>query len=551
VVKELEAKLAAARKVRDDYQSARRAEIRDDVEARGSLYLRAAADLKFDARSKGIDDRAKKDGLTPLHVRAVSFMWKKRGDDASAAEHPVLAPWRLFSALPKDQFAAKAPEVLAAVEAKNTAKPGAVHPLVLAAFREAKPTDMNQVAESYAALLGRLEEHSREALAKSGKKGQPLGDPEWESLRVAFFGDAGLFVPPAESDRFLLDRKQRQELTELTKKIDEVQNQAAANICRAMVMNDAPKPMDPHVFVRGNAGRPGKPVPRQFLKVLSGPDRKPFQNGSGRLELAQAIVGQAAPLTARVIVNRVWRWHFGEGLVDSPSDFGVRCDPPSHPELLEDLTAGFIADGWSIKTLHRRIMRSNVYRQQSTLRPEYVVKDARNRLLWRFNRQRLDFESLRDALLTVSGSLDTTQGGPAVKLNEAPFPPRRTIYGFIDRQFLDGVYRTFDFAVPDTTNPTRFVTTVPQQALFLMNSPFIQQQARSLAAAVGPEASGDPAAVVDRVYRQVLGRGPDDHERTRAQEFLKQAGDTPKEGLPPLAQLAQVLMLTNEFSYVD
>ena len=413
------------------------------------------------------------------------------------------------------------------------------------------------MVDLYASLLGRLEEHRRETDAKADKKGGPLDDPAWESLRAGLLRRRRACSPlPTDNDRFLLDRKQRQELAELSKKVDAVQNEAAAKICRAMVMNDAPKPTEPHVFVRGNPGRRGKAVPRQFLQVLAGADRKPFQNGSGRLELAEAIVGKAAPLTARVIVNRVWRWHFGEGLVDSPSDFGVRSDPPSHPELLDDLAAGFIADGWSIKSLHRRIMLSNVYQQQSTLRPEYVAKDAQNRLLWRFNRQRLDFETLRDSLLAVAGTPRHDSGRAVRRLNETPFPPRRTVYGFIDRQNLDGVYRTFDFAVPDATSPKRFVTTVPQQALFLMNSPFVQQQAQRLATVLEPrprtdQATADPAASSTALYRRVLGRRPDDHERGRAVEFLQRAGGDRRGGCPPLAQLAQVLMLTNEFLYVD
>ena len=183
-----------------------------------------------------------------------------------------------------------------------------------------------------------------------------------------------------------------------------------------------------------------------------------------------------------MLVNRVWRWHFGQALVTTPSDFGLRSDPPSHPELLDELAASFIDSGWSIKTLHRQIMLSSVYQQRSDPRPDCLMRDPRNQLLWRFNRQRLDFESMRDSVLAVAGTLDTTQGGPSVALNTPPFPPRRTVYGFIDRQNLDGVYRTFDFAVPDATNPKRFVTTVPQQALFLMNSPFIQEQAKRLAA---------------------------------------------------------------------
>src|SRR5690606_13646096 len=130
--------------------------------------------------------------------------------------------------------------------------------------------------------------------------------------------------------------------------------------------------------------------------------------------------------------------------------------PPTHPELLDELAAGFIADGWSIKSLHRRIMLSSVYQQQSTLRDDCMEKDAENRLVWRFNRQRLDFESMRDSILAVSGSLDTAQGGPSVVLNEASLPPRRTVYGFIDRQNLDGDYRSFDFSTPDATSARRF-----------------------------------------------------------------------------------------------
>ena len=258
-----------------------------------------------------------------------------------------------------------------------------------------------------------------------------------------------------------------------------------------MVLRDAPTPVDPHIFVRGNPGRPGKPVPRQFLKVLAGPERKPFATGSGRLELARAIVDPANPLTARVLVNRVWQWHFGQALVTTPSDFGLRSDPPSHPDLLDDLARSFLDSGWSIKALHRRIMLSSTYQQSSELRPDCLERDPQNRLLWRYNRQRLDFEAMRDSVLAVAGTLDTTMGGPSVALQEPPLPTRRTVYGFIDRQNLDGVYRTFDFAVPDATSPKRFVTTVPQQALFLMNSPFVQQQASKLAAAVAREAGSE------------------------------------------------------------
>lgn len=354
----------------------------------------------------------------------------------------------------------------------------------------------------------------------------------------------------AEAKDGALNADQRNELSKLNRAIDALNVESASVIPRAMVMNDAPQPMQPHVFIRGNPGRPGKAVPRQFLEILSGPDREPFQQGSGRLELAQAIVDTARPLTARVIVNRVWAWHFGQGLVNSPSDFGVRSDPPSHPELLDELALGFLADGWSIKSLHRRIMLSSVYQQQSGLREDCVEKDAENRLLWRFNRQRLDFESMRDSILAVAGTLDAARGGPAVALDATSMPPRRTIYGFIDRQDLNGDYRSFDFASPDATSPRRFVTTVPQQALFLMNSPFVQEQAKRLAASIEGEAGGSVGAV-GRLYERVLGRAPDADELARASAFVDRPGASAEGSLPPLAQLAQVLMLTNEFLYVD
>jgi hypothetical protein len=344
-----------------------------------------------------------------------------------------------------------------------------------------------------------------------------------------------------------------------------------------MVLNDAPHPTDPHVFVRGNPGRPGKAVPRRFLSLLVEPNRPPFQKGSGRLELAAAIADPKNPLTARVIVNRVWMWHLGKGLVATPSDFGMRSDPPTHPELLDYLAAGFMDSGWSLKTLHRQIMLSNTYRQRSALRLEGMERDPDNRLLWRFNRQRLDFESMRDSVLAVAGALDPRIGGPAAPIAEPPFSSRRTLYGFVDRQNLDGVYRTFDFAVPDATSPRRFVTTVPQQALFLLNSPFLHEQARRLASAVVNESppgsaasasgsAGDSAPAVRRLYSRILGRPPEPDELKLAIEFVRRQTASPlgessvwKLGrsvknnalLSPWEQLTQVLLLTNEFMFVD
>ena len=254
-------------------------------------------------------------------------------------------------------------------------------------------------------------------------------------------------------------------------------------------------------------------MPRQFLAVLSGKDRKPFSDGSGRLELARAIARDDNPLTARVMVNRIWQHHFGQGLVATPSDFGLRSDPPSHPELLDWLADRFVRGGWSIKAMHRLIMLSNTYQQQSdnVYGSSYTERDPQDRLLWKYSRHRLEFEAMRDALLAASGRLDTTVGGRPVAIAEPPFSPRRTVYGYIDRQNLEGVYRVFDFASPDTSSPRRFETTVPQQALFLMNGPFVVEQARELARKAEGHAR-DPKERVRWLYRRLFGRDPEARE---------------------------------------
>jgi hypothetical protein len=245
---------------------------------------------------------------------------------------------------------------------------------------------------------------------------------------------------------------------------------------------DNPKPYDPVVFLRGSPGNPGPKVDRRFLTILS-PDGKPtpFEHGSGRLELAEAIASKNNPLTARVWVNRIWDHLFGRGIVDTPSDFGSRGTPPTHPALLDSLACDLMDHGWSTKQIIREIVLSSTYRQSSVTRADCAAVDPDNKLLWRANRRRLDLEALRDSLLTVAGRLDVTTGGPSVSLTDPPFSRRRSVYGYIERQNLPAFFRTFDFANPNTHTPDRPQTTAPQQALFLMNSPFAIEQATFLA----------------------------------------------------------------------
>ena len=301
----------------------------------------------------------------------------------------------------------------------------------------------------------------------------------------------------------------------------------------AMAMADKGDAGDVQIFKRGNPGNPGDVAPRRFLLALTPEEaeRPLWKQGSGRWELAQSIASQNNPLTARVFVNRVWMQHFGTGIVRTPSDFGKQGERPTHPELLDYLASTFMQDGWSIKRLHRRIVFTNAYRQAADITPQKQLADPENRLFAHQNRRRLDIEQMRDSLLLASGKLDATQvGGKSVELWTADYKPRRSVYGFIERQNLPGIFRTFDFASPDTTNAQRFRTTVPQQALFMMNSKFAVEQARALANRPEISNAADDAARVWRLYLTIFNRPPTNDELQVGVAFLRQpmAPETPE-----------------------
>ncbi|MEZ0324528.1 MAG: PSD1 and planctomycete cytochrome C domain-containing protein, partial [Fimbriimonas sp.] len=289
----------------------------------------------------------------------------------------------------------------------------------------------------------------------------------------------------------------------------------------AMAMVDRPNPTDGVVYRRGNPGMSGEPAPRRFLKALSSGEREHWNKSSGRLELAKAIASKDNPLTARVFVNRVWQNHFGAGIVRTPSDFGHQGEPPTHPELLDFLAITFMENGWSIKKLHRLILTSATYQQSSSVDAKTYNKDPENRTWSRMNRRRLDLEQMRDSLLYASGKLDTKQiGGKSVNLWSQPFVARRAIYGFVERQNLPGIFRTFDFASPDSTSPRRFMTTVPQQALFFMNSPLSVEQAQALAESKEMKSAQDDSKRVRLLYRRLFTRQPDPDELASGVAYL-------------------------------
>jgi hypothetical protein len=238
--------------------------------------------------------------------------------------------------------------------------------------------------------------------------------------------------------------------------------------------------------------------------------------------------------------------HFGSPLVATPGDFGLRSEPPSHPELLDHLTSRFIESGWSIKSLHRLIMLSSTYQEQGDDRLEARALDPENTLYWRANRRRLDLESMRDALLAVSGRLSGRIGGPPMQ-SLTGTELSRTIYGFIDRLNLPGIYRTFDFPDPTTTSPRRDQTTIAPQALFLMNHPLVFEVSHSILARPDLALPGDTKHKVERLFRLIYGRKPGDVELSRIRNFLKEpAADSRR-----WQSLAQALLMTNEFVFVD
>ena len=283
-----------------------------------------------------------------------------------------------------------------------------------------------------------------------------------------------------------IDPKTRQQLQrserELQRDIANLEAQHPGAPARANVVTDVPRPRDYPVLLRGEATNKGEIAPRRFIEVISpDPKKRPVWNeGSGRVQLAQAIADPKNPLTARVLVNRIWQQHWGSGFVDTPDDLGNMSSAPTHPELLDWLAATFVESNWSIKSLHRLIVLSAAYQQSSLNNPKYAETDPNNKFLWRYNLRRMDFEELHDSLLAITGELDRTYGGRPVAISSEGFAKRRAIYTLIDRTNPPELLTQFDFPSPDVATGRRYETLVPQQALFLMNSPMVIETARKL-----------------------------------------------------------------------
>lgn len=523
------------------------AEATKDARTRTAEYLLTAHNLRKRLNAAEFRQTPEPGDLNPGMI----FRWKFYLDDSEKNGNPVFAPWHAFANLRDTEFQLRATEVLTTLSRK--AQSGApINALVLERLAGVKLDSMASVADAYAKLLQEVAKTWEETLAKAKTAGQPeptvLGDVQQEQLRQVFYGpDSPPVLPPTPGGELELIayRAKHLERKKLLDAIEEWCVKGTGAPPRAMTLEDRPRPSDPRVFIRGNSTRPGEAVPRQFLEVLSPRPREPFQHGSGRLELARAVVDPGNPLTARVMVNRIWMHHFGAGIVRSPGDFGLRSEPPTHPELLDYLANRFVNEGWSIKKMHRLLMLSSAYQQASKDRPECRAVDPENRLLWRMNRQRLDFETMRDAMLAVSGRLDRRLGGKPFRDATDPADTRRTLYAYVDRMSLPGVYRAFDFPTPDTTSVQRFTTTVPQQALFMLNNRFVDACAAQLASR--PQfAALAPADRISQMYMCAYGRKPAHDELTLADAYVRSLP-----GDKGWARLAQSLLLTNEFMFAD
>jgi mono/diheme cytochrome c family protein/cytochrome c553 len=340
-------------------------------------------------------------------------------------------------------------------------------------------------------------------------------------------------------------------LSKLRTELERLKKNAPPKYPVIHTLGDASRPADVPVLIRGNLETPGAKAPRRFLTILGG-DQSPFQHGSGRLELARAIASPDNPLTARVMVNRIWQHHFGRGLVASSSNFGALGEPPSHPELLDWLAHRFVASGWSLKALHREVLLSAVYQQSSRPSAEGTKKDPGNVFLWRMNRRRLDVEAWRDAMLAVAGRLDTTLGGPSVSLDE-PGNHRRTVYAAISRHDLAWMLRLFDFPDPNITSGGRVETTVPLQELFVLNSEFMAASARDVTTRLMADSrtSRDDDARIRQAYLLLYGRAATDRERKLGLQYLRASEPAGTTSPSRWEKYSHALLATNEFMFVD
>lgn len=493
--------------------------------------LASEAEVKdWQARKKRVDDqkqqitdfvKAQSTSLADvLAARTADYMMAASGESIEGLDKETVERWRKYLENPKKDH----PYLKEFFANKSRACAEAFQKLLLDVNEEKKKIDdQNHIT------LGA--NPNRSDLSQASLKSL---DRDKFVLWKDIFTNGPINYGDKKIDRFL-GESWRQRLEQMRASLARLEKELPPQYPFLQTIADD-KPHDERIQIRGSKESLGDVAPRAFLHILSSGEPAKFSKGSGRLELAEAIANPDNPLTARVIVNRIWQRHFGQGLVRTPSNFGQLGDRPSHPELLDYLSRSFMDNGWSMKKLHREILLSATYGLSAGYREANFQADPDNRLLWRFDRHRLDAESLRDSLLFVSGDLDLQGGGAPTRMTDDFH--KRTVYGFVSRRRLDGYLSLFDFPNPNNTSEQRMETNVPLQRLFFMNSELMLKEANSLATRL----KGDDAAKIRAAYSILYGRPATEQEVQIGLRFLKDN---------PWPQYAQALLSANEFVFVN
>lgn len=568
--------LDAAQSESDDFTQDQSEVMRGRLRMQVAMYLRELAKGTPEQDTSTAFLSYRTDDIRPLVLERWRTFIAKLPD-----EDPVFGVWRQLAHVDAANFATQAVELQAkllkeyggpmppAAQASVGAKPPKWNPRLLEALAAKPPQSMLELADLYGELFGKVYQDwlaSLQVVASEARPGAEIVPDEDQrhieinsainrQLRHYLFADGTPTALPDSLASSLLNRTVQDSLGGRKGAIHGLHLSSPGSPARAMALEEDPNANSFFAFLRGNPVQRGEPVEAGFLSAISNEKSQPFRAGKRRLELARAIVSERNPLTRRVIVNWVWQQHFGQGLVRTPDDFGTRGRTPTNPQLLDYLATTFAKEGWSMKKLHRRIMLSAAYGQASQENEAAREVDPENELLWRMPRRRLELEAMRDSMLAVSAELDLTMGGRPIDLQANPIVPRRSVYGFINRDIVSNFASTFDVANPNACTAKRPDTTVPQQTLFALNSEFIQDRAARLAS-LAESAATESESRVRWLYQRVFAREPKESELALAIKFVTESAQpesTPTESTnsTPWQQLAHVLLASNEFIFLD
>lgn len=489
-----------------------------------------------------------------------------RSAAALQGHDPILSLWVEFARLPQDEFASYAADLAVMLREEHAKGAWALNPALLGLLHAPAPSSMEELAARYQSVLTLIAEEWR-ALKTRDAKAEKLPDPAHEALREFLLGVDGVLAVAREQVDQALSPAALATIQHLRQQLSALEAQAPRDIPLVLAVSES-KVEDLPVHIRGShlkleAQAVPRGVPTVLATQLPGPTF-PSEH-SGRKELAEWLTHPENPLTARVMVNRLWRGHFGRGIVESPSNFGVRGEVPTHPELLDWLARDFIAGGWSIKRMHKQIMLSSAYRMSSVPTPELLERDPENRAISRMNRRRLEAEAVRDGMLAVAGKLDLSLEGTLLMAgngdyvtndqsgNSADYSShRRSLYLPLIRNAIYDLFSTFDYPDPGMAMELRSSTTDANQALLLMNSPLALEASAGLAERLLADGSVSDTQRLDRAWELVYGRSASTKERERALNWLADASAQAAGGRQDAWQaLCQMLLASNEFLHID